>query len=543
MLPADGTVYTFLLQDSEELACQTTQLTSSLSPCSNSCEVEVQVVSYDCFDNGTESDATDDYYEITIQGVVVNGSGNTGFELTVDGVVNGNYNYNEDIVITLPADNITHTLAIEDNDSSGCDFSLTTVPLNPCSTNCEVSVDIQYSCDNNGTESDPTDDIITVTITSTAFNGATNNRYNLYINGALDGIYDYGNPVVKTYPANGQVINMRAQDSQDLACQLIFATDALNPCSDGCLIGIDLMDIICDNNSTTTDITDDIYTIEFTGEVLNGIVSSGFMLYVDGVLEGTYNYGDLVTIMIDADEMSHTIRIDDEGDPNCSDEFITDVLTTCSTDCEILTNELVYDCSDNGTPTDSSDDIVTVTFTAEAVNGATNNSFNLYINNLLDGVYNYGTEINLEFPADGQAATIRLQDSQSLPCQLQFMTDALNSCSDGCLISFVIEDSQCDNNGTTTDVNDDFYIITISAEVLNGAPSATYTLFVDGVSSGINNYNQQVNINLPADGTIHNIEIVDSNDPTCTYQLPTDVLTSCSTDCEILADFVLIMVL
>ena len=419
-----------------------------------------------------------------------------------------------------------------------CTREQTFGPLNPCSTNCEVSIDVlEPVCNDNGTDTDPTDDFYTVTINASSMNGSSNNTYNVFIGGVLLYNFTYGVDETFDLPANSENVTITCQDNEDVQCQTTVDIGPLNPCSGGCQIELEILAEDCDNNGTSTIQDDDFYTISIQGNILNGDDLTQFELFVDGVSQGTFNYGEEVNFDVGADGMTHDISIEDVSNTGCGDAYTTTNLEDCSTDCEITINSIDDSCSDNGTPQDPTDDFYEFTINASSVNGATNGLYNLYIDDQFDGAYAYDTDIVISINADGQVHEIRIQDSEELACEFEVNTAALTPCSDACLIELVIVDSDCFDNGTATNIDDDFYEFDLRGVLLNGDNNSEFELFIDGNSEGTFSYGELINVTISADNQIHTIQIVDTTDPSCVFELDTEELVSCSTDCEINVDF------
>jgi gliding motility-associated-like protein len=534
---ADGNNLNITCQDNEDIQCQTSLDIGPLSPCSDGCQIDLDIISVECSNNGTSTNQNDDFYTFTINGNIINGSNLSQFELFIDGISQGFFNYGEDVIFDIPADELTHIIGISDDSNANCEDDFTTVVLSNCSTDCEIIQNtLNEVCFDNGTPEDSSDDYYEITINISSINGATNQLFNLYVDATFIGDYAYDVDHTITILADNMIHTLLYQDSEELACELEVSTSTLLSCSGSCLIELVIENFECFDNNTATVLDDDYYEFDLTGLLLNGDSNSSYELYTDGGLVGTYNYDELVSVTLSADNLVHTFLIIDTMDPDCTFEIQTGNLISCSTDCEIVLDEITYVCFDNNTPTDPTDDFIEISINVSAINGATNNMFNLYFDGVLEGIFTYGSTEVFTVPADGQNITIRFQDSQDLQCDMVMDSETLSPCSDGCLIGLNIVNIQCFNNGTPTDVNDDYYEISIEGEVLNGTPSSNFEVFVDNISQGTSGYGVAYVVTLPADNTPHLIEIVDGDDSGCTSSFTTDALTSCSTDCEIAID-------
>ena len=334
----------------------------------------------DCDNKGTLSDATDDSYDLTFN--LSNNLGvTTEFILFVDNVEVGRFSYGSLHTVPLPADESTIQIVFQDVET-GCSISRVGGPLNPCSTTCVLTIeDLTYTCNDNGTDDNPADDFYEVTINVSSINGSAANTYSLFVDGVLRGAGMYGENFNFNVSASPNDVVINIQDSEDNQCQIDTTLINLEPCSDGCLVFINIVDLECDNNGTILDKTDDVYTIRVVAESVN-TGSNTYDLFVDQAIEGTYNYEDTVTIMIGADGLDHLLEAIDSNRPDCNAQTNTGVLTNCSTDCEIILSVSTPICDNNGTNDDDSDD--TYTFTIQASggrgNGWTNPDLNISAN-------------------------------------------------------------------------------------------------------------------------------------------------------------------
>ena len=531
---ANGNTLNITCQDNEEIQCQTSTDIGPLNPCSEGCQIMLDVIDSECSNNNTSTIQDDDFYTYTIVGNIINGTNLTQYELFVDGNSQGFFDYGEEVMIDINADEMIHTISIEDSSNTGCSDSFETDELSNCSTDCEVILNsVDEVCFDNGTPEDSSDDFYEITFNISSVNGAANQLYNIYVDDVFIGDFPYDTDNTITLNADNNFHTVRFQDSEELACELEFLTTFLTPCSDACLVELAIANQECFDNNTATNIDDDFYEFELIATLLNGANNTSYELYVDGVLQDVFSYGEIVNITLDADGNDHSFSIVDTNDPNCTYEISTGLLISCSTDCEIIPDEIIYQCFDNGTPTDPSDDFYEITINAQAVNGATNNVYNFYVNGLINGTFEYGVSETITLPANNQAVILRFQDSQDLQCDTEITTEVLSTCSDDCLIDINLLSVVCFDNDTPTDVNDDYYEFTVDGTVLNGTPSTTFEVSVDGVSQGSGSYGTGFVVTLPADGGTYTISIVDSGDMNCSANFETDALNSCSTDCEI----------
>ncbi len=278
----------------------------------------------------------------------------------------------------------------------------------------------------------------------------------------------------------------------------------------------------CENNGTASDATDDFYTISFTVDNNQGIV--GTYTLNDGTIDlGTYGYGELVSITIPAEGQSLTLTFTDDLNA-CSLTQDIGPLNSCSSDCSISLDVFDIECSDNGTPTDATDDFFTITLTATAINGAANNSYNVLINGTITYNFIYGESNEFDLAADGSSPLITLEDNEDANCFVNQNLDPLIPCSDACVLFTEIGLIECNNEGTATDPDDDTFTFEIS---LSGINIGSGWVTADGVYSG--NYDEVYTIGpfLITDGT-QSIEFQDATDGTCITIVDVDAPAACS---------------
>jgi hypothetical protein len=124
-------------------------------------------------------------------------------------------------------------------------------------------------------------------------------------------------------------------------------------------------DIVCNNNGTASDPSDDFYTIQFN--LTHNYGNTGtYRVTIGGTPYGPFTYGTQHSVTLPADGNSYTLIFTDVAD-QCTLSQSTGDLTPCSTDCLLTIETLSRVCNDNGTPSDPSDDFYTITVNASAV--------------------------------------------------------------------------------------------------------------------------------------------------------------------------------
>ncbi|MDX1409202.1 MAG: hypothetical protein R3330_13740, partial [Saprospiraceae bacterium] len=396
-------------------------------------QLGLQIEALTCNDNGTDTDPGDDFYNIDLV-VVSNGSG-TSFQLLIDGLADALYSYGTTHSIDLPASGQQVVLTAMDT-LTGCATEVLTAPLNPCSSNCDISVDAySQECNDNGTPTDPADDFHTVTINVSAVNGSGTNQFELLIDGVLDQLYSYGTPVSFAVPVNPAPSSIQVRDAADLQCFANLPLLLFTSCSDACVIPLPQVEYTCDDNDTEGDASDDFYTITFTAFVTNPGPSNLVDVLVDGATVVSVAPGSEVLLTLPADGSVHTISLHDDDSTSCQTTWMTPALTSCSTQCQITVSGETVQCDDNGTPTDPADDFYEVRFVADAVFGAASGLYSITIDGSPAGSGTYGMPQQLTIAADGADHEIRLVDQDDGQCVYVLQLPGLVHCSHECALT------------------------------------------------------------------------------------------------------------
>ncbi|MDF1694995.1 MAG: gliding motility-associated C-terminal domain-containing protein [Saprospiraceae bacterium] len=298
-----------------------------LTPCSTSCELTIEALDIECDGNGTSTDPSDDVYIITINASVINGASNNTFNVLVDGNIVDNFEYGVGGHITISALGQNALITLSDNEDSQCFSSQTIGPLNPCSSECILSIDNQnFICDNNGTIGVPEDDTYNFTFTVLATNSSSS-TFELFINGTNEGTYTYGELSTYTLNADGSTPIIEFIDTENQACIITVTVPELNPCSGSCSVLLSLEEIFCNNEATSDDPLDDTYTATISVDLVGGtgtwqIVSTG----------ETGTSGQMVTLgPFLISDGSVTIEVIDPGVSDCVDSIVIDPPLSCST--------------------------------------------------------------------------------------------------------------------------------------------------------------------------------------------------------------------
>ena len=264
------------------------------------------------------------------------------------------------------------TIAITDGDDAGCTLTnvIVTAP-STCSDGCNIN-DAGLSniiCNNNNSPSDPSDDTFSFTLNPTGSNlGST---YSVIGGGINQCCNNYGSPTTFSgIPISGGNITIAITDSDDAGCTLTnILVTAPSTCSDGCNINdAGLANIICNNNNTPSDPSDD--TFSFTLNPTGSNLGSTYSVIGGGINQCCNNYGSPTTFSgIPISGGNIAIAITDSDDAGCTlTNVVVTAPSTCSDGCNIndagLANII---CNNNNTPSDPSDDTYSFTLNPTGV--------------------------------------------------------------------------------------------------------------------------------------------------------------------------------
>jgi hypothetical protein len=211
--------------------------------------------------------------------------------------------------------------------------------LNTCSDLCVLTVTLDnVECDENGTESDASDDLFTYFITVTGLNtGST-----WYIQGVPGTTYPYNQSVsFGPYLIENGPITIVVVDSDDANCTAQLTVDPPPPCSTDCLFTITELVKECDNNGTPSDPSDDFYTINVNASAVNQGGSNSFVVIVNGNTFGPFVYGIGGSFTLPADGSNPSIRFRDNDILECFVNRSLGALITCSNLCIIEVSSLL----------------------------------------------------------------------------------------------------------------------------------------------------------------------------------------------------------
>ena len=528
---ADGNLDIVII-DGDDASCTEDATIIAPDECSEACDLDPPVIVATCDDNGTPTDPTDDFFTYTIQ---VTGD-NTGGTYSISGdntqsglsygVVNGPFG-------PFPIADGDLSINITDSDDPLCELiSVAVNAPSSCSDECDINTpQIIVTCDDNGTPTDPSDDTFTYVIEVTGAN--TGSTYNIAGDDSQTGLaYGVQNGPFGPFSITGGDLNIVVVDGDDATCTEDATVTAPAACSENCNLDPPLIQVICNDNGTPTDPTDDVFSYKIRVDGAN--TGATYSISGDDTQSGLaygVNHGPFGPFPIVDGDLSITIT--DSDDPTCNlIDIAVNAPASCSDECDINEPQIIVTCDDNGTPTDPSDD--TFTYVIEVTGANTGSTYNITGDDSQSGLA-YGVQNGPFGPfniADGDLDIV-VVDGDDATCTEDATVVAPETCSDECDLDPPVIVATCDDNGTPTDPTDDFFTYTI--QVTGDNTGGTYSISGDDTQSGL----AYGVVNGPfgpfpiADGDL-SINITDSDDPLCELiSVAVNAPATCSDECDI----------
>ena len=226
------------------------------------------------------------------------------------------------------------------------------------------------------------------------------------------------------------------------------------------------------------------------------------------------------TLLLPGDGALHTVVVADFSDPTCADTL--QVMTeNCNQTCGLmLTVTAAGDCN--------ADNEIPYSFTLMSENAGT--QFTVNTDDTTVENINYDpsgvTEFTLNLPGDGLPHLVTVTDADSITCTAQIELTPEN-CNPPCLLTGeVTQAGNCDAAGNVP------FTLTLSAENPTGD---NFLLFINEIPFPDNpvtytGATTNVQFDLPGDGTIYQILVIDGENPDCSVQL-TQTTPDCTGNC------------
>lgn len=420
--------------------------------------IEISNFTSSCSNNGTSSNNMDDLYSLSF---VVNSTIMVSNQYSVEynSTNLGMFSYGVPVNLNIPADASTGTLVITDL-MSGCRTTRNIGPLNPCSTECLITVSgLTTICNDNNTESDNTDDFYTITFNTSVANGGSQNMYSILVDNVILSSHSYGEQISFNLPAGGNSPEIILRDNQNLICTTTLPVQPLTPCSNRCIITTTVSNILCNDSGTINDPSDDTFT--FSIRVTGSNISSGWKIegmdsvrtYMNNHVMGPYpiSGGNI------------TLSIVDSEDNICITTATIMAPPACSEPCVLELGELVIGaCNNAGTNNTANDDNFSISFKINIQSGSAS-IYRVSDGNNDWGPFIYGNAVNINnLPANGNNIVLTVSDQSN----------------SGCNFSFSVNQTPCSECTQSVDAGPDIQLsCLVNTAQLNGTSSVPATTY------------------------------------------------------------------
>ena len=508
-LISDGNL-SFFITDIDNETCNTLVEVTAPGACSDLCVISaVSVIDIECDDSGSSSDPTDDTFTFSVNVSGLNTSTWSG------GGLNGE-EYGESVEFG-PFDiaDGTQFITIMDDNDPDCSFDIEVEPPMTCSEDCEI-VDVFVDlilCDDNGTPSDPDDDTFTFELSATGFNLSDFGYFATDPNGTEG---NYGTPkIFGPYSISQSPMNFSIVDFDNAGCSFRVEIDEVEPCSDACNIeDFEILNIVCDDQGTDNDPTDDTYTYEIIVNAINS--SPGWNATDPNASSGAYGVPVLMGPYLISDGIQiYSVR-DNAASVSCTQEVTVTPPTSCSLPCAVTNIGLNnVNC-----------DLINGTLTFDLFVEGINNSDTWVANDPAGTTGNYNTNVSFgPFNIADGIFTIIITDALDNDCLDSIQIDPLALCPPCVINSADITGMLCDPNNTNTDPSDDTFTFDLTVTGTNTATSWT----ANDPNGTTANYGDAVNLgpfNI-ADGPF-TLTITDNDNPNCSLLVEVEPPMTCS---------------
>lgn len=516
-------------------------------PCSSACQITTTgLINVMCNDNGTASDATDDFITFDLNPTGVN-NGTTYMVFPSSGTIipsTGAYGITSTFTMQLGSAGAgDFTITIIDGASATCTLTEIVVDPGNCAVqNCGITDEniFQELCGDNNTGWDPTDDFWTFGLDPTGINLGTTYSIAVSTGSIVPAFGTYGQGTIfqlQNGSAAGGPVTVTIVDDTDPLCMHTFIVTPTGSCSDNCLItDMGLDNVICNSNGTLTDDSDDYitFTINPTGNALTGNYDLNVVTVVGsmmiGITPNTGNYSNGVSVFTlqlgSAGIGDLILTVDDAANPGCSFEVVIMDPGSCSNNCSLTTTITDIICDANGTPSDDSDDTFTFIMDVTGSNVGAMWSANDPTSNT--NMYNSATLMG-PYPIANGDLNFVVSDIDDPSCSQAVNVMAPATCSNFCNMVVNVNTIVCNDNGTDMDPDDDTF---------------TFTVVVVGSNTGMNWTADDPNATTGAYGVpvmmgpypiglggLFNFTIFDDNDPSCFEPVDVIMPATCSGAC------------
>ncbi len=504
------------------------------------CDIGVTLTSAPtCSDNGTPNDPSDDTFSFngTISGMGI------GSSWTANDINNTSGNYNISTLFgPYPISGGPIDITITDGDDPACTntFSVDAPPT--CSDPCNLnSANLSNTtCNDSGTPSDPSDDIIQFTLNPSGQNTGGSYSVTASSGTVTPNTAAYGSAATfLTSPgtAGNGPITLTITDSDDPSCSIVVTLPDPGTCSNTTCAFTDpgVISVTCNDAGTPGNPGDDFVLLELfpIGVALSPI---GYNLSSPDVTV-TPGFGNLGVItafqLLGAANAGPTITLilSDIDHPDCFLEFTIDNPAPCSVEpCNLNTPTVITPICDNG--------VIDFELLVNGTGTGTNYQVNIPGGVLTAGTNgNYGQVSPFSFLPNNLSQgnfTLTITDSNDPTCS---QTVSLDNPCDACLItSAAVSNVQCADNGTPGDPTDDLITFSILADGVSTAGSYTISAPGQAVQPSTGTFGSLGSFSLlPGSAGSGPVTLIltDASDSNCTTTVQLSDPGTCSDACAI----------
>ena len=299
-----------------------------------------------------------------------------------------------------------------------------------------------------------------------------------------EGLWDDPMIFVSSASSNEVIILLDEAERKNPSGWLVLVESS--PCeeNDQCEISaVSISSIVCDDNGTTDDPTDDFFTFflkaqsenlpemvfltSSIGEIEPAVL---FEYQLDGVEITSYSFPSSSSNIFDL------ILTAENGECSYSTTFIAPF--TCSPDCNLQSSQaIILGCVDNSTPEDPSDDFIELIVKPFGFNLADEYYVEFSFGNI-EGPFINSSPFSVistqgfYSPGDGDFS-VTVLDGEDANCTQTIEVIDQDNCSPLCNLDIDSLAVRCDNGGTLYDDSDDFYTV----DVQMSTPASASTEF------------------------------------------------------------------
>ncbi len=429
---------TLTISDSMDPSCQIVVTIIDPGDCSAiGCLItNAQLGNIDCNNNMTDTDGSDDIIEFSLNPIANANGANYIVSVSSGTVTPTSGAFGVTTMFSLQAGSAgggNVTITITDGDDNSCTFDVLLNDPGSCEVApCDITEAIitEIECDNNGTDADGSDDVITFVLN---VNGnATSGSYNLNIGGGTitPSTGTYGVPMpfaLQAGSAGGGDLTIDITDANDPACTFdIMILDPGNCVGAICNItSAGIEDVSCDSANTPFDGSDDFITFNINPQGMNLGASYSLSPSTGTVNPTTGTYGASMQFQMQAGSAGGgniTITITDSTDPNCQLDFIImdpgscEVTQPCGLDAAGLSQ---VGCN-SGPDTDiTADDFISFNLNPLGVGLGSSYSVSVSTGTISPTTGNYGSDTPFSLQggsAGGGNVTLTITDGTNSAC-------------------------------------------------------------------------------------------------------------------------------